>query len=258
MGRIINIIDGGKIIETDDVLKIVSSCIKYYNLDKYVKDVYFDYNNIYPANYVIKDNIIVFNDQKIIESAYKLYDYIYNAYKIDENNYKYIINFYYLYVIFHELEHAKQKMKYETSDNELFNYLYEIREILQLGKSFYDEYHDLFPMERQAINSGNMKAYQLMCYSNLSERECNVLYLVYLIRRLCNYHCKNDAKVISPISQLLELTKGDINIINSLSGNNNFSFADKIDYGLDINYPEYLNLRREKHILYKKINGSSR
>ena len=258
MGRIINIIDGGKIIETDDVLKIVSSCIKYYNLDKYVKDVYFDSNNIYPANYVIKDNVIVFNDQKIIESAYRLYDLIYDIYKIDENNYKYIINFYYLYVIFHELEHAKQKMIYETSDNELFNYLYEIREILQLNRNFYDEYHDLFPMERQAINSGNIKAYQLMCHSNLSERECNVLYLVYLIRRLCNYHCKNDAKVISPINQLFELAQGNINILNNLIMNSKLSTDDKIDLGLDINYPEYLNLRREKHILYKKINGSSR
>lgn len=253
MDKIINIINSGKIIETDDILKIISLYIKFYNLDKYVKDVYFDPTNIYPALYIIKDNIIVFNDKKIIDSAYKLYDLIYNVYKIDENSFKYILNFYYLYLIYHELEHAKQKMIYETSDNELFSYLYEIRERLHLKKDFYDQYHDLFPMERQAINSGNMKAYQLICHSNITIKERHVLYLLYLIRRAYNYHYKKNVKVISPINQLFELAKGDINILNNLIMNSNLSIDDKIDYGLDIDYPDYINLRKEKHTLYKKI-----
>ena len=256
MDKIINIIDSGNIIETDDILRIVSLYIKYYNLDKYVKDVYFDSENIYPAHYIIKDNIIVFNDKKIIESAYKLYDLVYNVYEIDENSFKYILDFYYLYVIYHELEHAKQKMIYETSDNELFSYLYEIRERLHLKKDFYDQYHDLFPMERQAINSGNMKAYQLICHSNLSKRECNVLYLLYLIRRAYNYHYRKDVNVISPINQLFELAQGDINILNNLIMNSKLSIDDKIDFGLDIDYSKYKNLCKEKHTLCKRIKST--
>ena len=256
MNEIIEKINNSRPLEKDDILKIVSLYIQYYDLDLYVKDVWFNPKYFYPACYHKKMNVLIFNDEKVINNAYHLYDVLYNMYGIDENYFNHIINFHYLYLIYHELDHANQKKIYEENDdNELFSYLYDIRKRLQLNKGFYDTHHDLFPMEKAAINNGSLKAYNLISLTNLPERERDILHLLYLIRRIYDYRVSKKT-IISPISRLFELSQEDRRFFDEIIAKTNLSMEERLNFGLDLSYDEYAKLTKEKSRVFKKVNNN--
>ena len=249
MITLLNKFDDKYIIKEKDVLDIASAYIKENAVEKYLNDINFDSTSNYLAYYNIRTNDIVFNDEKIINNAYKLYDLFYKEYHVNEDNYTYFVNFYYLYIIYHELTHVSQKKRYENSNDEnIYNYLYDLCSNLRKSDvTFYKSKHDIFPMEIEANNKGTLKAYNLMQYTKLPNKECQMLYLRYLSFLITDYERINNFRIKTPIEKLSDENDFvDINKIYELTDHSHLSKIERLNLGLNITVKEYDGIEKEK------------
>ncbi len=262
MDKIIKTINNGhKVFDIDDVVRIVSLFVDWYDLGNFYKGIGFKSKGHYTAIYNLKTEKLSFNDKQIIRGAYNLYDSVYNVYHVDENSYNYFLNAYYLYTICHEIDHICQKKKAVQASNENYqSFMFETNNLLKKNRGAYRDYHNIFPMEKKSINTGGLVAYNIMNQTNIPDRELDVLYLVYLIRRLEDYHLEKDNQIISPINQFfsLDTSKEYQKKMNQLLVTANLTLDDRLDYGLDISYDEYMLVKEKKHQLYKIINNKKR
>ena len=254
MITLLNKFDDNYVIgKINDICDIVSPYIRQYNLGGYLKDISFNPESKYLAYYNIRTNRLFFNDEKIIRTGYRLFDQLRRKYQISEKYYTYFLNYFYLYIIYHELTHVYQKARDESTLNELYLYLYELCD--QLRKEsvhFYNKFHDLFPMEREAINNGALVAYNLMKYTKLPGYECKVMRLKYFKIITADYELVNQSQVISPIETLLNKYPERLEKINELSKTAKLSKEMKFNFGLPVSTQELKNVNfTKKKILYQ-------
>ena len=249
MITLLNKFDDKYIIKEEDVLEIVSFYLRSNNLDNYLKDTIFDDKENFLASFDTKNNIIIINNERVWKFCYKNSDNALEKYHFNEEYYSYFLNFYYISVLFHEMTHAKQKMEYENNLNsDLYNYLYELCRILEYSDlSFYNKNHDLFPMEIEATNNGLLKAYQIMSYTKLPNKENEIMHLEYLESLLNNYKRINNYRVLTPMDKLHQKNMFiDMNEINNLLDKEKLSKIKRLNLGLDITPKEYDSIEKEK------------
>ena len=147
-------------------------------------------------------------------------------------------------------------MQYEkTCDkNNISNYLYELSYRLKKDDpNLYKEYHNLFPIEIDANNTGYYKAYSLMSYTKLPSKECKIMQLQYLFSVLYNYDRLNTFRVMTPIEKLAELNPNvDLYKIFDLARQENISKMNRLYLGLPITSREYDGIVKEKQKLLTK------
>ena len=249
MITLLNKFDDGYIICEKDVLEIVSHYIKEDNLEEFIRDVSFDNNYGCMGAYNPINNKIVLNSDDILKFCYSLWNKLMKLYNIDEKYSSYFINFYYLYVLFHEVEHAKQNKKYKSLNDKsiLYAFLYELCSRLEGNNQFYDKNHDLFPMEIEANNNGLLKSYNLLSYTKLPGRETRILYLQYLFSLLSNYERINKYRVLTPIEKLYENVKTlDIDLIFNLLDESKLSKIERFNLGVCVTPKEFDGIDYEK------------
>ena len=248
MITLLNKFDDNYVLEKKDVLDVICAYIKENHLESFLNDVIFDDNSKYMGSYNAKDRIITLNDNKIIKFCYKNSDKIQKLYNIDENLYTYFFNFYYLYIIYHELEHVIQTREYFGNGNLMYKYLYELcRKLHYNSQIFYNRNHDLFPIEIDANNNGYLKAYQILSYTKLPGKELRIMQAQYLFSLLFNYEKINNYKIMAPIDKLCnENKKIDRSLINKLIDACNLSKIERLNMGLDITPNEYDSIYKEK------------
>ena len=264
MITLLNKFDDGYIIGEKDVLEIVSHYIEEDNLEEFIKDVSFDNNYEGMGAYKHKANIIILNNENILKFCYCIWDKLMKLYNIDEKYCTYFINFYYLYVLFHEIEHAKQNKKYESLDDKsvLYAFLYGLCSRLEGNNQFYDKNHDLFPTEIEADNNGLLKSYNLLSYTKLPVRETKVLYLQYLVSLQSNYERINRYRVLTPIEKLYNDIKIDnnikvidMNLILKLLDKSKLSKIERFNLGVCITPKEFDSISRERIKIYRAEKG---
>ena len=256
MITLLNKFDDNYVLEKKDIYDIADKYIRENNVEKYLKDIIFTTDENVLAHYNISKNEIVINNEIVVKKCHKLCDEVERIYELNKDYLTYFLNFFYLYIIYHELMHVSQKAKFENEDNELFNYLYVLSEILHRNNNnFYCDNHDIFPLEIEANNIGFLTAYNLMSYTKLPTKETKVMYLQYLFSLISNYKKISNDKVISPI-ELLKNEKAivDVNLINELSNKLKLSKISKMNFGLPITSREFNSVDNEKYkVLYKTI-----
>ena len=245
MITLLNKIDNTYVIEKKDILRIISSYIAKNNLQSYLFDVRFLSNSNNLGSYNTLTNVMILNDNRIIKSCYHVSDCLAKKYKISEDYYTYLINYYYLYILFHELEHVKQKASYENASRSvLFNSLYELcRELQRNDLKFYNQNHDLFPMEIEANNNGYLKAYHIISRTKLPKRELNILKRQYLFSLLNNYE-KNKYQIIAPIDKLTEYNNTSIFNTTKILQESDLSKIERLNLGLGITSLEYDSIKK--------------
>lgn len=249
MITLLNKFDDNYVIKPEDVYDIVNAYIRNNSLEPYLKDISFDPTNKNLADYNLKTNEIVFNDNKIILAGYSLYDELYSKYHINEEYYTYFLNFYYLFIIYHELVHVSQKAKYERdiSKDNIFNYLYELsNQLRRKDINLYYINHNLFPMEIEANNEGYLYALNLMNHTKLPRRECRVMQLKYLSSLSLNYRTIGNLHIISPVEEFVGLDNETMERINTLFSNTRLSKNERMNLGLFITLKEYKSIMNEK------------
>lgn len=250
MISLLNKFDDGYVInEEKDVLDIVSFYLKSNDLTEYLKDTSFDNESVYLAYYNIKEKTIILNNEKIREYCHKNVERLKQDYHISDEYYTYYLNFYYMEVLFHELTHAIQKKNYEhAKENSLCVYLYDLCRLLECSDlSFYNQNHDLLPLEIDATNNGYLKSYQLMTYTKLPGKETMLMHLEYLKKLLSNYRKINSFKVLAPLDKLhVKNPIVDIEEIYKLMDQEKTSKIDRLNYGLDISPKEFDSIEKEK------------
>lgn len=255
MISLLNKFDDKYIIKEEDVLEIISFYLKSNDLSDFLKDVNFDNQANYLAYYDASNNTILLNNERIWRYSIKNTDKLKLDYHISDEYYSYFLNFYYISVLFHELTHAVQKLKYNDSkSNSLYKYLYELCCLLQYSDlSFYNKNHDLLPLEIEANNNGYFKAYQLMTYTKLPRKEASLMHLKYLKSLLSNYRRINNYKVLAPMDKLhVKNPVIDIEEIYHLMNKEKLSKIERLNYGLDITPKEYNSIEKEKEKILLK------
>lgn len=227
--------------------RIVTLIASYDDLEEYIKGIYYDCYAV--AVYYYESGILKFNITKIINELEKIYDN--NSFSKCSNDY--ILNKYlFIYlrlmeIIFHELEHIKQKKKLDNSrednlENQLINISLIAREVYL---DLYDNKHSLFSIERIANIKSCKRILELLkldtsipefIYNNFYFRYC------YLVSE---YYSSNSF----PILEFVNATKGRITYQDILfcekntnkilkKTRNNFSFIDRITFGLPVTKSE--------------------
>ena len=248
MITLLNKFDDNYSLEKKDVLEITNAYIKENNLELYLVDVIFDDKSQYIGAYNMKDKVITLNNDKMVKFCHKSANNLSRIYNIDENYYTYFFNYYYLYIIFHELEHVMQTKKYEGKESLLYKFLYELCQRLHYSSQvFYHDNHDLFPMEIDANNNGYIRAYNLLSYTKLPGRELKIMHGQYYFSLLYNYAKINNFRILTPIDKLCN-TNEIINkkLILQLLDICKLSKIERLNLGLDITSSEYNSIEREK------------
>ena len=241
MITLLNKFDDQYKIKEKDILDIAWSIIKENKLEEYLTDIRFNPDSPHIGDYSEKKKIITLNDQRIYTTVNELYKRLLIKHQIDDIYYTYFWNFYYLFIIFHEVEHVNQRAIYESGDgNKLSDLLYEKSiSIKNKDNNLYKENHDLFPVEIEANNIGYLNAYKLMSHTKLPKREQRIMHLEYLKALLHNYQ-KTNKRIITPMDKFSMLTSEiNINEINELLNNTRLSKIERMNHGLDINPSEY-------------------
>ena len=242
MITLLNKFDDDYLMREKDFLDISASYIKDNDLENYLNDVIFDPSYPHIGRYDILNRRIILNNEKIIELANRLYRRLQDRYPIDERYSSYFINFYYLYILYHELAHVDEKVKYDSVINSspIFNYLYEMCLKITSKDGFYRMNHDLIPMEIDANNYGYLKAWTLMSYTKLPRREQRIMHLEYLSSMLHNYQKVGKNKIITPIVKLSMMDREiDLDKIIEYTNESRLSKIDRINLGLSITPDEY-------------------
>ena len=254
MITLLNKFDDGYIIQRKDVLEIIGHYISEDNLGKYIKDVSFDNNIEGSATYNPITGRMSFNEEKVLKYCNEKFSDVFEIFKVSDTYESYFINFYYLYTLFHEIEHAKQEKEYDNTNNKLYRYLYELcHNLLFYDHSLYEKRHSLFPIEIEAHNNGFLKAYQLLSYTKLPKRETQIMYLRYLYSLLCNYEKINCFRVLTPIDKLsMESKQVDIKRIFKLVDESRLSKIERFNLGVCVTPRELNSIKKEKDkIIFK-------
>ena len=256
MITLLNKFDDGYIIQRKDVLDIISHYIDADGLSEYIKDVDFDNSDLSPASYNPITHKMRFNPEPILEYCDDKFFEISKGFDVDKKYFPYFVNFYYLYAIFHEIEHARQEKRYKTSEDKLYRYLYELCDYLHFhDNSLYKKNHSLFPMEIDAHNNGFLRSYQLLSYTKLPRRETRIMYLRYLYSLLYNYRKVNCFNVLTPIDKLSQAARQvDIKKIHELLHESRLPKIERFNLGVSVTPREYNSISSEKNkILTKEI-----
>ena len=256
MMDILSKINDNYVLEKKDILKIVELFFRENHLELYLNDIVFDNNSKYLGAYSIKDKKIILNDDKIIKSCYKFSDRLQKIYHIDENYYNYFLNYYYLYILFHELEHVKQVKKFYDHGTLLYQFLYDLCQRLHYNNpDFYHKNHDFFPMEIDANNNGYLRAYNFFSHTNLPIRDLEIMHAQYLFSLLYNYDKIGNKYISSPINKLCIVDKRiNKDLIHKLVDMCKPTEEERLNLGLNITPHEYNSINNEKRkiILLKK------
>lgn len=256
MIAVLNKINKNYTVEEKDVLDIISAYLKQNNLESYLRDVQFDDNSKSMGAYDIKNHVIILNDEKIIKFCYKTSDRLQKIYQIDDEYYHYFLNFFYLYILFHELEHVKQVQKFRDQGTLLCQFLYELcLRLHRNDQAFYTKNHDLFPTEIDANNNGYLKAYNLLSHTNLPSRELEIMRAQYNFSLLYNYEKINCQYIKSPINKLCDINQNiDTSLLYKLLETCKPNRLERLNLGLSITPLEFDRIEKEKCkiILLKK------
>ena len=258
MSSLLSKFNDNYVINLDDVYEIALNYIKVNHLELFLNDIDFDDNREELAFYNPKECNIILNNKKTWETCYKWTDKFMELYHVDNKYYSYILNFYYLYVLFHEMTHANQKMNHDqltSKTSNVYLFLYELCEKLHLdSQEFYDNNHDLFPMEIEANNNGLLKAYNIISHTKLPKKESRILYLQYIKSLLTNYEKENKYHILTPLDKLYkEENRINMKMINELFDKANLTLIERLNLGLNITPKEYNHLQKEKlRILIKR------
>ncbi len=251
MNSLINKFNNNGIVNENDILNISSKFIHENKLEEYLKDVKFNNTINDIAVYSPLNSIIYINMQKLWETCYKWTNKLQASYKIDNNNYSYFLNFFVLYILFHEITHAIQKMKHDKNCNNtdsVYIFLYELCEKLEIeNRELYNKNHNLFPMEIEANNNGLLKAYNFMSHTNVPNHEKRIMHLQYISSLLSNYERVGKNHIITPFNKLYILeNRINISKLNELLETENLDEIERLNLGLDIKINEYKSLQKEK------------
>ena len=244
-------VNNRELLEKEDILKLVANYIHKNGLELFITDFKFDDNHEEIATYNSTNCFITFNNIKAWEECHKHINKFKELYQISDKYDSYLLNFFYLYFVFHELIHADQKKNHDllsSKMNHVYLFLYELCDKLYCDdKSFYEDNHDLFPMEINANNNGLLYASNIINHSNIPRRESNILRLQYNRSLLSNYNKVNKYRVISPFEKLYNKNKRiNINLLNELLNEKDLTKIERVNLGLDITSKEYDYLQKEK------------
>lgn len=263
------------------LIKELSIYIKNHKLNKKKIDGNFvrDIINIITSNEeAIIDNIIFVDDDSFLGCYYDKEIEI-NLTAINNLKYYYSnlnmeIMAYYevLFVIVHELTHAKQHYLIENGKHNVYNSSFEYVD------NYYSNYeinHDLTPTERYADARGIYIAYQVLSYIYPEEKLLYIKneFFENLIKEYCYcFYCDEgndildeeilDGDIQSPISQFNEIINGT-KIEKVCIDDSDINLFEKIYLGLDISTEEYnyfienmdnFSLKKEKKLTKSKDN----
>ena len=251
MITLLNKFDDNYIIREDDIYGIVSSYIRENDLSNELYDITFSNETNYLGSYNLNSKKIILNNERIWKYCYKNTDLLIVNYPSNTKYYTYYLNYFYLTVLFHELTHVLQKRKYDLINNKInniYSYLYELCQTLKYcNEAFYNEYHNLFPMEIEARNESFLRAYNLMNHTKLPGGETKIMRLKYLQSLLLNYKKINKYVVNTPMNILSEASS-DINIqdVFTLLDKSKLSKVERMNLGLNIKTREYNGIQKEK------------
>ncbi len=227
--------------------RIITLIASYDGLADYIKGIYYDCYSV--AVYYYESGILKFNITKIIDELEEIYDN--NSFSECSNNYllnKYLFIYLRLMeIIFHELEHIKQKKKLDNSrgDN-LEKQLIDISLIArEVYLDLYDTKHSLFSIERIAnIRSCKRILGLLKLDTSIPQFIYNNFYFRY-----CYLVSEYYSSGSFPILEFVNATNGKIVYEDILFCKKNtnkilkktrdtFSFADRITLGLPVTKSE--------------------
>ena len=251
MVTLLNKFDDNYVIKEDDVYGIISSYIKENDLNDEINDVIFSSSDNSLGSYNLNSKKIVLNNEKIWKYCYKNTDEIITNYPVNTKYYTYYLNYFYLTVLFHELEHVSQNKRYENTKNritDIYCYLYELCQVLKYhNEPFYNKYHDLFPMEIEARNKSLLRSFNLMNYTKLPNNATKIMHFRYLQSLLSNYKRMNKYSIIPPIDILSRVSDNiNINDIYTLLDHAKLSKIERMNLGVNITANEYNSIQKQK------------
>jgi len=227
----------------DDILNILNEYVRVYNLESFVKNVYFvnEPNFNYSAFYNQDNLYLAFVMNKIYENAISNYNCVCDSVNVKFNNF---YNFSLLTSLFHELKHIIQYKKMFLGDKDNYLKIYEIDEILRKGNSnrdLYIKYHDLFPCEREAnifAVSETLKYFSILKRGIVNKEELRY-YQLYYVNLLLSSYDRNLFNIKSPFEKLVKFGNNDklaqVDMIDEVY----LSLYNRLLLGLPISKKEY-------------------
>ena len=256
MITLLNKFDDNYVIREKDILDVVTAYTRENNIGDYLTKTSFSSTSKHLGYYDANSNQMILNSKRIIKLAYSLFEKLKEKYPINENYSTYFINYFYLYILYHDLTHVKQRIKYEANNKDsLYNYLYELcTDLHQKDFVYYKQNQESLSMEIEANNSALLRAYNMMSYTKLPRNECQIMRLEYLLSVLANYERVNNYYIMTPIEKLnKEDSKFDLDRIYELLDKTRLSKIERLNLGLNITPREYDSIEKEKNKILTKL-----
>lgn len=157
-----------KLPDKDFVNNVIDVIANYDDINDYINNVDISSSYKYAASYTFCSRILKLSICDIItraETNFNAYCEIYNLKKTE----KYIfICYYFVYTIFHELDHTRQNKILNTTKKDNFEriLIQNSVDVLVANFEIYEKEHDLFPNERMAIINSCVRINEMLKYDD--------------------------------------------------------------------------------------------
>ena len=250
-----------KKLNKDDIRRICYIIIKKMKYEKMVRRILFEKRNQKFDDVASFDGEdLIFYIDSNIELANKNYQDLLNKNMVIKGGLISYYNFEILNTIFHEFAHIRQDYlicrRVNNKEAEIYNICYKIVEKI---KGFYQDNYEILLTEINAFNDGMLKSFNIYKNAPLDAvcKNDKEIYAKLLLNEILSNYYANNNQIFSSSEILIETLKyynydecrEQIDRLESIVYQNNFSLYDRVKLGLPITLKEYQYL----NIIYDNI-----